>query len=266
MVIKNYAAICEELTDRLVQLAKDLNPYDTDIYLYYDEKTKTARLYNFTEVGLYSYGLDDDHITICSDDCSNELHTKHFAMVFEHYQSIQKLVEQIGISEEQLLKETLDYYEGDITATEYGYINARYYIKNKPEYMDKLKKGIGYYDYIDIHRPDYVEKASSIMEETTEYYKWFISDSEAFDCCPLVLQVSASDDDINRLNQFVEKLTDEKPMSYSEIKEQLIDEGVLEAAQYFYGGYAVNGENLSKAIEELNNSEPIISAEADRKI
>ena len=65
--IKNYDEIRENLADMLVQFDKDANTdYQTDVYLYYDEKEKTARLDTFVNVGGNSW-LNDDHKTIYTD-------------------------------------------------------------------------------------------------------------------------------------------------------------------------------------------------------
>lgn len=64
--LKNRAEIVAELAKMLREFDLELNPYDTDVYLYYDETKKTAELDTFVNPSGSSW-LDDDHDTIYTD-------------------------------------------------------------------------------------------------------------------------------------------------------------------------------------------------------
>ena len=58
--LKNREAIVEELAEMLKKFDMQLNAYQTDVYLYYDEEKQTAELDTFINVGGRSW-LNDDH-------------------------------------------------------------------------------------------------------------------------------------------------------------------------------------------------------------
>lgn len=64
--INNREEIVEKLAEMLIDFAKARHPYQSDVYLYYDEATCTASLDIFDNIGGNGW-LDDDHYTIYSD-------------------------------------------------------------------------------------------------------------------------------------------------------------------------------------------------------
>lgn len=64
--LSNFDEVVEMLSEKMMELDKRCNRYQTDIYLYVDEETNKGSLDEFVNVGGNSW-LDDDHITIYSD-------------------------------------------------------------------------------------------------------------------------------------------------------------------------------------------------------
>lgn len=158
MIIRNREAIIEQLAEMLIQFDKDCNTYQTDVYLYYDEENQTAKLDTFVNVGGNSW-LNDDHYTIYLD-------REHYDDgIFSWIQSKEEFAEILDISEERLKQEIYSYFDiGE--DEELKYCDYREYIQNNDEYMEKLQEA--YNDSIEDYRPDYVEKATDIMERFDE--------------------------------------------------------------------------------------------------
>lgn len=159
MILKNREAVLEKLTEMLIQFDKDANTnYQTDVYLYYDEKSQTAELDTFVNVGGNSW-LNDNHYTIYTDK--------------EHYddglsswcQSVEELAELAEITVDQLKKEIvqdLELDEDEIEDFEVDYYEAQKYLSKKADYMEKLTAA--YEDFIDDLYSEYQQKAESIIE------------------------------------------------------------------------------------------------------
>ena len=105
--LRNRDEIVDELAEMLVQFAIDCNKYNTDVYLYVDENGYGS-LDTFVNVGGNSW-LDDDHYTIYTDRQHNE-------SKYDSY-DIPELAEAVGLSEEELIRQTamaLDIDEEDV--------------------------------------------------------------------------------------------------------------------------------------------------------
>lgn len=139
----------------LIQFDKELNRYQTDVYLYYDEESQKATLDTFTNIGGNSW-LDDDHYCIYSDKQHND------DMFDLCYFSGQDLADGIGVELDALEAEAREYHDLD-DDEEVGYSDLRDYIKHKDEYIDALQKC--YEDYIDDNRALYEEKAANAVDE-----------------------------------------------------------------------------------------------------
>lgn len=63
--IININDLVSELAVILRKFEIDLNPYQTDVYFYYDADAKIGRLETFINVGGHSW-INDDHVTIYS--------------------------------------------------------------------------------------------------------------------------------------------------------------------------------------------------------
>lgn len=163
--ITNREEIIEKLTDLLMQFDKNLNSYQTDVYMYIDEETGTADLDTFVNVGGRSW-LDDDHITIHTDG-------EHFNSMYDYYcnngdfadaldmehtelkkEVVQSLVDSGGIDEDEAEDYDPDWYE------------IREYIKTREDYVEKLTEC--YYEYIDEMRSEYINSAEEIIRNAEE--------------------------------------------------------------------------------------------------
>lgn len=94
--LKNREAIVEELAEMLKKFDMQLNAYQTDVYLYYDEEKQTAELDTFINVGGRSW-LNDDHCTIYAD-------CEHYETDFDFFDNLGDLADAVGIQEEELIK------------------------------------------------------------------------------------------------------------------------------------------------------------------
>ena len=154
--IKNREEIVEQLTEILMGFAKDLNRYQTDVYLYYDEESQTAKLDTFVNVGGNSW-LDDDHYTIYRDH-------EHYDDWTDCYTEVSDFVLGLDMVWKALEAETKDYLDLDEDEKEdynVEYFEVRDYIKSREDYRDKLIQV--YESYIDETRPEYVEEAERII-------------------------------------------------------------------------------------------------------
>ncbi len=106
--LKNRAEIVAELAKMLREFDLALNPYDTDVYLYYDKAEKTAELDTFVNPSGSSW-LDDDHDTIYTD---YEHHTTYF-------DNLGDLADAVGIRKEELIKKTAKYADIDVEDVDY---------------------------------------------------------------------------------------------------------------------------------------------------
>lgn len=159
--IKNREEIVEQLTKILMGFAKDLNKYQTDVYLYYDEEAQTAKLDTFVNVGGNSW-LNDDHYTIYRD-------SEHFDDWTDYYTESSDFAWGLDMEWKDLETEVKDYLELDEDEKEgykVEYVDVRDYVKSREDYRDKL---ISVYEsYIDETEAEYAEEAERIIAEWEE--------------------------------------------------------------------------------------------------
>lgn len=105
MIIKNRVEIVRQLAELLRKFDVELNPYDTDVYLYYNSESQTAELDTFTNPGGNSW-LDDDHYTIYTD-------RQHPDKAIDTFQSVEEIAEAIGKTKEEILEGTKKYLDLD---------------------------------------------------------------------------------------------------------------------------------------------------------
>lgn len=152
MTIKNLDNIIEQLTEMLIDFNRELNSYDTDVYLYYDKETETARLDTFVNVGGNSW-LNNDHYTIYTD-------RQHYDTFFDYWNNIAEFAESLGITEDQLITLAAEYFRYE--PEEIDYYDVRKFFNYNEEYFDKLKEE--YCDYLESIRGDFEEQANNIMD------------------------------------------------------------------------------------------------------
>lgn len=103
--IKNIEEIKLMLAELLKQFDKELNEYQTDVYMYIKEDG-TAELDTFVNVGGNSW-LDDDHYTLYSDK-------QHYDTIYDSFQTNEELLEAAGITAEDVPHDPdydLEWYE-----------------------------------------------------------------------------------------------------------------------------------------------------------
>lgn len=152
MIIKNLDSIIEQLTEILIQFDRELNGYDTDVYLYYDKETETARLDTFVNVGGNSW-LNDDHYTIYTDK-------QHHDTFFDYWNNIAEFAESLEMTEDKLITLAAEYFRYE--PEEIDYCDVRKFFNYNEEYFDKLKEE--YCDYLESIRGDFEEQANNIMD------------------------------------------------------------------------------------------------------
>ena len=154
MNIKNREQIIEQLTEMLMQFDKDMNEYQTDVYLYYNKENQTAELDTFINVGGNSW-LDDDHYTIYTDK-------EHYETVWDWFNDsteIADVLEYPTYTEfDYDVRQALEMEEDEDIAWE-DYI---VYVKSNDDYMEKIYAA--YNECIDNMRSEYAEKSEDIIE------------------------------------------------------------------------------------------------------
>lgn len=157
MTIKNLETILNELVEMLMQFDRDLNSYDTDVYLYYYAETETASLSTFVNVGGNSW-LDDNHYTIYTD-------RQHYDTFLDFWNDIAEFAESLGMTEDKLISLVAEYFRYE--PEEIDYHDVRKFFNYNEEYFDKLKEE--YCGFIESLRSEYVERADDIMDRFFAY-------------------------------------------------------------------------------------------------
>ena len=167
--IKNRDAIIEQLTDLLMQFAKECNRYQTDVYLYFDRETNTATLDTFTNIGGNSW-LDDNHYTIYRDK-------EWYEDWSDYYCNRGDFAWGLDMSNEDFEKEVLAFLDLDDDEKddyEIEWYDELRYVTSRDDYRDKLISV--YEDSVEEHRADYAEQAEDIFErEEVDLLDWINS-------------------------------------------------------------------------------------------
>ena len=151
--LKNRAEIVAKLAKMLREFDLALNPYDTDVYLYYDKAEKTAELDTFVNPSGRSW-LDDDHDTIYTD-------YEHHTTYFDGFDNLGDLADAVGIRKEELIKKAAKYADIDVEDVDYHEV-ARF-IKSDDNLMEKLHEA--YKICLDELEDNYDERADYIISE-----------------------------------------------------------------------------------------------------
>ena len=225
MTIKNREALVNELAEMLMQFDKDCKQYQTDVYFYYNNRNQTGKLDTFQNPGGNSW-RDDDHMTVYTDG-------EHYDDgAYSWIQNEYEMADIIGIDIEHLIQEAKKAcgYEED---EEIPYNEIERYVQSVEEYNDALWEA--YYELIEDYASEYEERAEEMISslEAIPYFTDEWGDSRLID------YVGGLSKDIRKLNDYVEKYSVEHEVSLKELKEMLIDKGILEYDGCF-GGYAIN--------------------------
>ena len=160
--LKNREEVVKTLAKMLREFDIEMNSFDTDVYLYYNEEEKTAELDTFVNAGGNSW-LNDDHETIYRDD-------GNFDSMYEvGFQSISDLAEAVGLAEKELIAKTADFleFDEDDDLDEIDYWDVVSFIKSDCDLSDKVKAAFA--EWIDEQGEDYESQADDIIREWEEY-------------------------------------------------------------------------------------------------
>lgn len=152
MVIQNYDEVAQQITDLLVDWAKECADYERDIYLYYDEETQLGEI----DYHIGSGWLDDDHYTIYSrigEPC-------YIWDAFSDYTS-SDIANILNIPLEQLEVETQDYFDMGI-GEEPDFWSIRDYVETRDDYMELLWEAYG--DIVEENHEFYEDEAYRILD------------------------------------------------------------------------------------------------------
>lgn len=151
--IININDLVSELTVILRKFEIDLNPYQTDVYFYYDPDTKIGRLETFINVGGHSW-LNDDHVTIYSDE-------PHYMNVYDYFDSVLEFADALEISKNDLIKAVRKFKDFGINFP-VDRRNIIDYIKSDDKLADKV---MAYYIdyYVDEYEAEFLSKAQEIL-------------------------------------------------------------------------------------------------------
>ena len=150
--IINREDIIHELTDLLISFAQDCNSYQTDVYIYYDADTETAKLSTFVNVGGNSW-LDDDHEVLFVDH-------EHYENFWELYTEVSEIADVLNLNEYDLVSMVADHMGVDTEDVEW--FNVRDYCREIPEYAEMVKNA--YDDYIVDETYEYASQAEDILD------------------------------------------------------------------------------------------------------
>ena len=151
--LKNRAEIVAELAKMLREFDLALNPYDTDVYLYYDKAEKTAELDTFVNPSGRSW-LDDDHDTIYTD-------YEHHTTYFDGFDNLGDLADAVGIQKEELIQKAAKYFDVDVE--DMAYYEVARFIESDENLMEKLHEA--YKICLDELEDNYDERADYIISE-----------------------------------------------------------------------------------------------------
>ena len=151
--IININDLVSELAVILRKFEIDLNPYQTDVYFYYDPDTKIGRLETFINVGGHSW-LNDDHVTIYSDE-------PHYMNVYDYFDSVLEFADALEISKNDLIKAVRKFKDFGINFP-VDRRNIIDYIKSDDKLVDKITAFYISY-YVDDYNVEFLSKAQEIL-------------------------------------------------------------------------------------------------------
>lgn len=151
--IVNINDLVSELAVILRKFEIDLNPYQTDVYFYYDPDAKIGRLETFINVGGHSW-INDDHVTIYSDE-------SHYMNVYDYFDSVLEFADALEISKDDLIEATRKFKNLDADDS-IERIEVIDYIKSDDKLADKVTAY--YIDYhVDEYEAEFLSKAQEIL-------------------------------------------------------------------------------------------------------
>lgn len=151
--VTNINDLVSELAVILRKFEIDLNPYQTDVYFYYDADAKIGHLETFINMGGHSW-INDDHVTIYSD-------LPNYDDVYDYFNDISEFADALEISENDLIEATRKFKNLD-SDDSIERIEVIDYIKSDNKLVDKVT---AYYIdyYVDEHEAEFLSKAQEIL-------------------------------------------------------------------------------------------------------
>ena len=110
MIIKNRIEVVQQLAELLRKFDIELNPYDTDVYLYYNSESQTATLDTFVNVSGREW-LDDGHYTIIYTD------KQHPNKAIDSFDTVEEIASVLEKTTEEIFEGTKKYL--DLSDEEY---------------------------------------------------------------------------------------------------------------------------------------------------
>ena len=151
--IININDLVSELAVILRKFEIDLNPYQTDVYFYYDPDTNMGRLKTFINVGGNSW-INDDHVTVYRDP-------SHYMSVYDYFDTVQEFADALEISKKDLIKAVRKFknFDADDFIERTEVID---YIKNNEKLAGKIT--VFYIDYyVDDNNVNFLSMAQGLL-------------------------------------------------------------------------------------------------------
>ena len=149
----NINDLVSELAVILRKFGIDLNPYQTDVYFYYDADAKIGRLETFINVGGHSW-INDNHVIIYRD-------LPNYDDVYDYFNDISEFADALEISENDLIKAVRKFKDFGVNFP----VDRRDiidYIKSDDKLVDKLTAFYISY-YVDDYNVEFLSKAQEIL-------------------------------------------------------------------------------------------------------
>jgi hypothetical protein len=149
----NINDLVSELAVILRKFEIDLNPYQTDVYFYYDSDTKIGRLETFINVGGHSW-INDNHVIIYRD-------LPNYDDVYDYFNDISEFADALEISENDLIKAVRKFKDFGVNFP----VDRRDiidYIKSDDKLVNKITAFYINY-YVDEHEAEFLSKAQEIL-------------------------------------------------------------------------------------------------------
>lgn len=158
MEIRNYNEVLETLIALLKEFDKNLNTYQIDVYLYYNEETQEVKVDTFVNVGGNSW-INDNHYTAYSD-------REHYNSFLEYFESVDDIAFILDTTKEELAKATAECYEYELEYVDD--CDIRRFVEENPEYHDIL---FDYYasEIETCYNYYYTEQAETMLDAFCEF-------------------------------------------------------------------------------------------------
>lgn len=161
--LKNADAIRDELVDMIRDFDREMNMYETDVYLYVDEDGY-GRLETFANPGGNSW-INDDHYVLYTDK-------QHYEDVLDTY-TVKDIADVLGMEVWDLKAEIGDPKNiDDADVYEYVRQNEKYFSLMKRDYEERLDEIVDYEEIADA-AIEIFDQEREYAEEQAAWSAWF---------------------------------------------------------------------------------------------